>query len=256
MTEVNDKGSVFMVNELDKAKDVLDSITDKLKDYLDLKDKVMENEYVQVFGEASKVVGFLRTANAFIGQKRFEAFLKGFKPDEVPTDEQLAKLRDYVDSEEKAQFISDTLSKILLSKSTTSCTILGMIMYDIIENKEDLTHDYLICIDSLMSLFDKDIDNIKFIYKFIETTKSGRFFATGRDFRKACNDSNIDRSSMLLTIDKAVNYQLLTRTYEIELELDVDDDNPSSATGTADNDELYRKSSPGKLLYSFIQKIN
>lgn len=43
-----------------------------------------------------------------------QAFLNGFKPDEVPTDGQLVKLQDYVDNEAKAQFISDTLSKILL----------------------------------------------------------------------------------------------------------------------------------------------
>lgn len=244
-----------MSNELEKAKDMLDTISDKLKGYLDVRDNVLDNEYVQVLGDVSKVVGLLRTASTFIAQKRFESFLKGFKPDEVPTEEQLAKLRDYIDSEEKAQFISDTLSKILLSKSTDSCTILGMIMHEVIENKQDLSHDYLVCIDSLMNLFDKDIENIRFVYEFFDTTKKG-FFATSRNFREACKNNGIDKSSMLLTLEKAVNLQIIRRTFEIDLDLDIDVESPLSSSGQANNEEYYSKSSPGKLLYRFIKTVS
>lgn len=245
-----------MSNELEKAKDMLDTISDKLKSYLDVRDNVLDNEYVQVLGDASKIVGLLRTANTFIAQKRFEAFLKGFKPNEIATEEQLAKLRDYIDNEEKAQFISDTLSKILLSKSTTCCTILGMIMYDVIENKQDLSHDYLVCIDALMNFFDKDIENIKFVYKFFDTTKNGRFFATNTKFRKECKNNNIDKSSMQLTIDKAINHQIINRTYEVDVNLDIDIESPHFSSGEADNEEYYSKSSPGKLLYRFIKTVS
>jgi len=245
-----------MGNELEKANDMLDSISDKLKGYLDVRDKILDNEYVQVLGDVSKVVGLLRNASALISQKRFEAFLKGFKPEEVPTDKQLAKLRDYIDNEEKAQFISDTLSKILLSKSTKSCTILGMIMYDVIENKQNISHDYLVCIDALMNLFDKDIENIKFVYDYFGITQKDSFFATGRDFRQACSNSGIDRSSMLLTLEKAVNQQLIRRNYDINVDLDIDVETPSFSSGQADNDEYYSKSTPGSLLYNFINAIS
>jgi hypothetical protein len=244
-----------MGNEIEKAKDMLDTISDKLKGYLDVRDKVLENEYVQVLGDVSKVVGLLRTASSFIAQKRFEAFLKGFKPYEVPTDEQLAKLRDYIDNEEKAQFISDTLSKILLSKSTTSCTILGMIMYEVIENKQDISHDYLVCIDALMNLFDKDIDNIKFVYDYIGTTKNGRFYVYGKPFKEACKNGGIDPNSMRLTLEKAVYHQVIRRTYEIDLDLDIDVETPSFSDGQAENDEYYQKSTPGILLYRFIKTV-
>lgn len=244
-----------MGNEIEKAKNMLDIISDKLKGYLVLKDDVLDNEYIHVLGDVSKVVGLLRNASTLIAQKRFEAFLKGFKPDEVPTEEQLAKLRDYIDNGEKAQFISDTLSKILLSKSTKSCTILGMIMYEVIEKKQDISHDYLVCIDALMNLFDKDIENIKFIYEHLDTTKHDRLYRLGNPFKEACNYAGIDKSSMDLTIDKAINYQVITRTYEIDLNLDIDDDTPSLSDGSAENDEYIHKSNPGKLLYRFIKSI-
>lgn len=51
----------------------------------------------------------------------------------------------------------------------------------------------LVCIDALMNLFDKDIENIKFIYNFIETdTKMGRFYGHNRKFREACKKHNVE----------------------------------------------------------------
>ncbi|MEY9867828.1 hypothetical protein ABIE66_003207 [Peribacillus sp. B2I2] len=244
-----------MENEIEQAKNMLDTISGKLKGYLDARDNILDNEYVQVLGDVSKVVGLLRNASTLIAQKRFEAFLKGFKPNDIPTETQLAKLRDYIDNEEKAQFISDTLSKILLSKSTKSCTILGMIMYEVIENKQNISLDYLVCIDALMNLFDKDIDNIKFLYEFFDTTKTGKFFASSKAYKEACKNRDIDTNSMELTLEKAVYHQVVRRTYEIDLDLDIDVENPSFSDGQAENDEYYSKSSPGKLLYSFIKKV-
>lgn len=245
-----------MGNELEKANEMLDSISEKLKDYLDIRDRILDNEYMQVFGDSSKIVGLLRNASSLISQKRFEAFLRGFKPDEIPTDYQLSKLRDYIDNEEKAQFISDTLSKILLSKSTKSCTILGIIMYDVIENQKNISYDYLVCIDALMNLFDKDIENVEFVYDYIATTKTGRFYREDKKFIDARKDRGVDKNSLELTLDKAVHHQVLRRFYEIDLDLDIDVETPSFSDGNVENDEYYSKTSPGNLLYNFIKMLS
>lgn len=76
-----------------------------------------------------------------------------------------------------------------------------------------------------------------------------------RQFKTACKTANINKSSMELTLEKAVNYQLLKRTYEIEVDLDIDDDSPSSSSGTAENEELFRKSSPGKDRHAIYKAI-
>ncbi|HDF9766821.1 TPA: hypothetical protein PE730_001988 [Staphylococcus aureus] len=88
-------------------------------------------------------------------------FLQGFNPEEIPSEEKLKKLKKYVNNEEKAMFISDTLSKILLSKSTYANMLLGYLLNYIIENNEDLDMDYLIVVDALNNLYDKDIINFK-----------------------------------------------------------------------------------------------
>ncbi|ARJ50349.1 hypothetical protein B5P37_03005 [Staphylococcus lutrae] len=61
-------------------------------------------------------------------------------------------------------FISDTLSKILLSKSTYANMLLGYFLNYVIENNEDLDMDYLIVIYALHNLYDKDVINFKKIY--------------------------------------------------------------------------------------------
>lgn len=96
-----------------------------------------------------------------VAQKKFMYFLQGFNPEEIPSEEKLKKLKKYVNNEEKAMFISDTLSKILLSKSTYANMLLGYLLNYIIENNEDLDMDYLIVVDALNNLYDKDIINFK-----------------------------------------------------------------------------------------------
>ncbi|WP_163539010.1 hypothetical protein [Gracilibacillus sp. YIM 98692] len=242
---MTDKKTTF-----EKGKEMLDKVSEKLEGYLEIKKEILDNEYMQLLGDTSKVVGFLRNANTLITQKRFEAFLKGFNKDEIPTEKQLAKLLDYIDDEEKAQFISDTFSKILLSKSTKSCMILGLIMYKVIEEKEEISHNYLVCVDGLMNLFDNDIDNIKFVYDYFNESEKTMFRLESREFIDLCQSQNVDRNSLELSVEKALNYQLLRKTYEIDLNIDSDD--PGSGFSEAENDEYIRESDPGKLLYNYI----
>ncbi|HCX1648510.1 TPA: hypothetical protein OY313_002223 [Staphylococcus aureus] len=122
-------------------------------------------------------------------------FLQGFNPEEIPSEEKLKKLKKYVNNEEKAMFISDTLSKILLSKSTYANMLLGYLLNYIIENNEDLDMDYLIVVDALNNLYDKDIINFKKIYSI-----NSRIVTTTR-LRKEIGNNN-DYFSAIKTIEK------------------------------------------------------
>lgn len=132
-----------------------------------------------------------------------------------------------------------------------------MLLYDIIEKQEELTHEYLVCIDSLTNLFDKDIENIKFIYDYLarQDKKFPILFFYSRQFKKALAEANIDKNSLILTLEKAVNLQLIRREYDIDFDLDIDVESPHSSTGQADNDEYFKKTTPGFLLYGFIKKV-
>lgn len=175
-------------------------------------------------------------------------FLQGFNPEEIPSEEKLKKLKKYVNNEEKAMFISDTLSKILLSKSTYANMLLGYLLNYIIENNEDLDMDYLIVVDALNNLYDKDIINFKKIYSI-----NSRIVTTTR-LRKEIGNNN-DYFSAIQTIEKLNFLRLIIKAVEIETNLNYDNDDPEFSDIDVDQNEIYRKNNAGKLLYSTIKKV-
>ncbi|MFZ3103058.1 MAG: hypothetical protein WA131_08535 [Desulfitobacteriaceae bacterium] len=105
-----------MSNEIAKV-NIFDNISNKLDKYLDVKDLVLENDYIEVLGYSVSVFKIFKNASGLIAKKRFQAFLKGFNGVDKPSECQLAKLYDYIDNEVKAEFIADIFSKVLLSNS-------------------------------------------------------------------------------------------------------------------------------------------
>ncbi|UJB22702.1 hypothetical protein FGY92_03395 [Staphylococcus hominis] len=174
--------------------------------------------------------------------------MQGFNPEEIPSEEKLKKLKEYVNNEEKAMFISDTLSKILLSKSTYANMLLGYLLNYIIENNEDLDMDYLIIVDALHNFYDKDIINFKKIYSI-----NSRIFTTTR-LRKEIGNNN-DYFSAIQTIEKLNFLRLIIKEVEIETSLNYDNDDLEFSGIDVDQNEFYRKNNAGELLYSTIKKV-
>lgn len=237
---------------LDKSKDIWTKATDHISDYLDSKEGIMENEVVELLGDTFKIVGFVRNTTSMIMQKRFKSFLKGFNKDNVPTEEQIEKLINYIDDESKAEFIADSLSKIMLARSSNACIIMGTLLNDLIENKDDITHEKLVCIQSLSQFFDDDIKNFSFMCHYIlssnrNNSKTGQL--SGRFFTDALKTKGLGKQSINLTIEKAVSNQLLIRSNEVDLS--IDDDNPSFGS-SADIEEYFYITVPGQLLNSHI----
>jgi hypothetical protein len=236
-----------MSEELSKT-NIIEALGDKLGSYLDSKDSIFENNYVEVFGDSFKVVGLLRKASKLISQKRFEAFLKGFKGFDMPTEEQLTKLMEYIDNEQKAEFIADTMQKILLSKSTRACLIMGILIHDLTKNKEDLNLEDLVCLEALTNFFDHDIDNYKYICNYARS----KYFDISWSFKSKCKEDGFNFASILLTVEKAVAHQLLAKEIEVELDIDSDDVDLSEA----ENNVNYSLTSPGNKFYDYILRIS
>ncbi|GBG10269.1 hypothetical protein PAT3040_04991 [Paenibacillus agaridevorans] len=243
---------------MQQAKDIWNKTSEHISHYLDLKEGIMESEFVQVVGDSVKFVGFVRNTTALIMQKRFESFLKGFNPTQQPTEKQMQKLIDYIDDESKAEFIADTFSKIMLAQSSEACLLMGTILNTMVENKETLAHDDLICVQALSNFFNYDIKNYRFIYEFITRVgKDGKARTSsileGKIFNEAVLNEGLDKKSLLLTVEKAVTYQLLMK-YNV-VEVDIPDETPSIGS-SADVDEYYKANNPGVLLHSHILKCS
>jgi hypothetical protein len=238
-----------------QAKDIWGKATEHIAHYLDLKKGILENDYVEVLGDTFKVIGFVKNTTSIVMQKRFESFLKGFKPDEISTEKQIEKLIDYIDDETKAEFIADTFSKIMLARSSKACLIMGAMLQSMLNNKAKLSHRDLICIHALSNFFDDDISNFNFIYRYISTNNKGKPSRTailsGKRFNQEIIDKALDRESVLLTIEKAVVHQLLLKYNEVDLS--IDEDGPSSLS-SADVDEYFKITPPAESLNWYIIK--
>lgn len=237
---------------------IFDKISDKLTIYLEVKDAVLENDYIEVLGDSVNVLKFLKNANALIAKKRFQSFLKGFYGIDQPSEYQLVKLYDYIDNEIKAEFIADIFSKVFLSNSKLACVIMGSIAQTLIEKKRDITHDDLVCAEALTKFFDYDIKNYKLICVYIDLYMSkhpGRKrkgFELNYSVVKYCLDNGaINSESVNLTLEKAISYQLFCKETEVDLDMDEDSISSSSVSTT----EYCLITSPGQRLYKYLLDI-
>ncbi|RXT14907.1 hypothetical protein [Ammoniphilus sp. CFH 90114] len=244
-----DKGELIQ-----RSKDVWEKANQHISNYLDVKKDILENDYVQLLGDTVKVVGFVKNTTSLIMQKRFESFLRGFKPEEIPTEDQIEKLINYIDDEAKAEFIADTFSKIMLARSSKACLIMGTMLQTMVNNQSNLSHKDLICIHALSNFFDDDITNFNFIYGYITKNNKGKKSRTatleGRRFIEAIAEKELDKESVMLTIEKAVTHQLLVKYNEVDL--DIDEDEPSF--NSANVDEYFKITSPAESLNWHIIK--
>lgn len=238
------------INVMSQAKNIYDKVTDHISHYLDIKEGIMESELIQVAGDSIKVLGVVKKATSLIMQKKFEMFLNGFNPNQIPTEEQMDKLLQYIDDETKAEFVADTFSKVMLSHSSIASFIMGTLLSSMVENKNSISHHDLICIQALSDFFNDDLKNFKFLYEYLNFTSDGRFIdfprpapLKGHSFDNARDKKGLLYQSVNLTIEKSIAYQLMIRHNEVKINID---------KKSNEVDEYYRTTGPGDQLYTYI----
>lgn len=228
--------------------DKLNEVQVHIEKFLDIKKGIAENPFFELAQDGSNVLRTLNNIRNISAQKKFMNFLQGFNLEEIPSEEKIKKLKEYVNNEEKAMFISDTLSKILLSKSTYANMLLGYLLNYIIENNEDLKMDYLIVVDALHNLYDKDVINFKKIYSINSRS------LTRTRLKKEIGNIN-DYFSVIQTIDKLNFLRLITKEIVIDTNLNFDADDPELSDIDIDENDLYIKNNAGELLYNTIKQM-
>ena len=257
----------------------IDNVTNTLDKYSEvrelLEENVLKNSIVEIIGDSSKVISGIVNAKRLKDKVMFAWFLKGFNIGEETEQVKIEKLKNYVDNEDKALFISDTLEKIMNSKSKLCALILGYMINTLTNNKNDLHPKYIILADALTHMFDHDIKNIKFLgdycnYKIYDNRKKGKSKKRNvyfyKRFKELLDENNCDKDIMYLTLEKCMSYQLMRKNVESTTDLDLDgigvsydkdyDDEPEITTGTAsantEVDESYELTIIGDLLYEII----
>lgn len=262
-------------------------LRDGINNYSDIKDlfkeEVLENDVVELFGDCSKVVKFLSKTKKIVEMGMFTTFLKGFSIGDETEEEKLKKLKEYIDDEDKAMFISKTLNKILDAKSKHAVFILGYMINTLIENERRLNPKYVILADALTHMFDHDIENIRFFgdyynYKVYDNRKKKsksnksqkRYIYINKKFKDILKENDLDDKIVYLTLEKCCSYQLMVKYVESNTDLDLDgidvsydkenDNVPEISTGTAlantEVEESYGMTIVGELLYDLIIELD
>ncbi len=243
-----------MANTTVNGLEQLNSIVEK---YLKIKDEFLDNNYIDAIGDISKFLKFFKSMNEIRIKRKVLSFIEGFNLENNPTEEEIDKLILYVNNEKKAEFISDTLSKILFAKSRKACMIIGAMIGYLKDNLNELPVEYIICISGLTDLFDHDIEVLKYIYKWVnneidgQKKKNASWFYITKEFKELAKVNNVEISSLVMTIEKLVNSQYLLKRYNIDFDPIFDIDFPS-----ADTSEGYKLTEVGTLLCRYIAKLN
>ncbi|WP_270940590.1 hypothetical protein [Romboutsia lituseburensis] len=268
----------------EKSVQIIDFFENMIDSHSEIKDiintDILENDAVTFLSDNIKFVRTLKSLNDSKNIIMFKKFLKGFNIGEEPDVELIEKLKKYINDEKKFDFISQTLEKILNSKSRYSAYIMGYMVNTLINGKEDLHPKYIILADALSHMFDHDIENMKFIgdycnKKIYDTNNENEKVVKQRGiyfykkFTDILSENHIDKDIMYLTLEKCLAYQLMVKNVESDSELHLDfsvdydkesDDVPEisgdSSSVDIDTYESYELTIVGDLLYELIETIN
>ncbi|RXZ84171.1 hypothetical protein EBB07_03585 [Paenibacillaceae bacterium] len=218
--------------------------------YLNSKENIPVPNAMELLGDLFQVIGFAKKATSIIMQKRYEAFLKGFSSETDPTEKQLERLIEYVNDETKAEFIADTISKVLFTQSKKACTIMGSILNSIVNTKEELSHEQLVCFEALANFSDTDIDNYRVIHEFFLHTSQKQLFFNDWTYRTYFEKAGKSEVSVLMTLEKSVVNNIIIKTPELGQLLNELD----STIENLEIDVRYRLTPPGELLYSLMNR--
>ena len=222
----------------------------------EMQQEVLDNDYMELLGDLSKITHFLKAANDIRIKHQLTAFLKGFNINNG-TEQEINKLIKSINNPKKAEFISDTLAKILFAKSKKGCTVIGAMIGELKNNTNDLPIKYIVCVSGVPDLFDHDIDVIKYIYKWVNNNIDGKnsfspttHFVITKEFLDIAAKNSISRNQLFLTLDKLINLQYIEKKTEFKADITI------PTLGNIIIDERYILTPIGELLGKYIIKLS
>lgn len=162
---------------------------------------------------------------------KYQEFIKGYeyKKDSTRSAHKFQrKMERLVDNEKFMEFLFQTLSDAINSRSSKASFILGMYVSEIIKGEKEIeepSYENLLMINTLKALNDWDITHFNDIYSFFDKHREDtKFFSPSQIFKRSLLQTDIDMSSspesaeFKAVIDKLINLQILTTGAAIALD--------------------------------------
>lgn len=181
---------------------------------------------------------------------KFKIFVKGLNLNS--DDSSLQKLITYVDNKDKAEFITTTFEKILLSNSKLACCVMGIMLNDMCQTNQNVSQENLAILQALSMMNDFDIKNFTHLMSIRPWEKHRNHkIIQAKDIKKCISQYQDTMQGINLTINLLEKYGLIESNGEIDLSMDPDDVDLSSAE--------YEKYSEfnllSKTLYEYTKKL-
>ena len=217
---------ILQCNNLDTDVSNYNEIGNFLSSYDEIKNLVKDvigEQHLELFEDVSSIIKFAKGSMNFINRIKFKCFLRGFSQETDNLEKKLKKLEKYINnSENKAEFVADSISKVIFANSKKGVLVMGTIISKLIDEEDEIKYTELICIDALSKCFDHDLMNAIDVKNFIKT-KRKRFpnigieslFAIDKDLYDYCRFNDLDFDSIKLTIDKLISLHIIMKETEV-----------------------------------------
>lgn len=230
---------------------VMDKVKEYSSSYVDLKDSIIGEDTLELVGDSVKILGLLNNSRKLYCLTKFKMFLKGINFETV-SEENLQKLIDYVDNDEKAEFVTTTFDKILSANSKIACSVMGLLVNEMSIKKRNIQQSDLMLIQALSIMNDFDVKNFVHLMDMEEWKEGKKFKSISNKvmnaFREKYTISELDLNLSLQVMNKGG----LTEK-EGEAELDMDSDTPDLSS--VRYEEILYFNLLAKKLHVYAEKI-
>lgn len=189
-------------------------------DYTETKDRMIDNDTVELIEDFSKIFKFINRVNKVIGLNKFKAFLLGLSNRYIDANA-VNKLAFYITDKEKAEFVIEILNKVFSSNSKKACVILGLLASKVMNERKILPED-LQLIACVSEMNDYDLINFKTMYDIVVGNAAEKYkLIKNEDIVQCCGQLGISRAQLEISINKLQKHGLIEDKYEILLSHEV-----------------------------------
>ncbi|MEK4425885.1 hypothetical protein [Solibacillus sp. FSL K6-1523] len=215
--------------------------------------EILDNEIIQVLVDSSKIANVATSILNTLAEKKFTIFLKSLSGDHL-SEKQQQKLREYLKKEKRKDFVLELYRKVIESQTNKAPIVLGVIANEIVFSDKDASHEDLICINALIQFYDFDFENLTLLHTYVSQRDSKYFTLYNKKLKDFLSTKKVDITSLMLTLEKCVNLQMIKKEYESNISVDIDVDGESADVSNQEVDEFYSFNSVGEKLVTYIKK--
>lgn len=239
---------VYDVTE--KVSEIMNRVQKYSKDYCDFKNIIVNEDMLELAGDSIKILSLLNNSRKIYCLSKFKKFLDGFNINS--SKDEIQKLIDYVDNDEKAEFITNTFDKIISANSKIACSIMGALVNQMVRDKRNVGQSDLMLVQALELMNDFDVKNFVHLISIEDWKDGSKYKSINKKMKMKLKDKYY-----VSMFDLELSLQVMERGGLVEKEgsvdVDIDSDNPEFSS--ADYDETVYFNLLSKKLYVLAEKV-